>query len=210
MCGLETTRTFRQGRSMMDYPPFEQAVGRFRDFLQSQGVSGDVAWVTPADAFVIPPRIFVRTPEPDLSFDRARRDYQRACDRRLGVEMGVLCWLDGRVYCFIYAPQDKDESGRRMMPDGLKLTVPMGRRQGRAVGKGWPWFFLRWLSRRWQDPMMDLFHQEPPRQPGNGEFRAVGRGRRHGFGQEDRTRAPNPGHTPACEVSPTFQEWNRN
>lgn len=149
---------------MGDYPPFPGAVERFTNFLRANDAAGELAWVVPDDVALIPPRLFLRPRGCDAALKRAQRDYRLACDRRFGVELGVLCRLGAGLCCFVYGPDDEDEAARRMMPDGLKLTLPHRFPEAELARGRLQWAFVSRRSRRWREQKLFLFHQEshPP------------------------------------------------
>jgi hypothetical protein len=51
----------------------------------------------------------------------------------LGVKFGVLCGTGAHLWCYVYYPVDQVEAEHCMMPDGLKLSVPIPLDQGRIV-----------------------------------------------------------------------------
>jgi hypothetical protein len=147
---------------MKDYPPFDRAVERFRNFLGSGGFPQEIAWVAPEDAALIGPYLFIKFPDPDPARNRARSDYQAGCERDLGVLLGVLCKAGAKLCCYVYSPQDEGESARRMMPDGLKLTYPTPMRHAYPIRNRWQWQqrrFDRW-SKRCDSRKMHLFDRE--------------------------------------------------
>ena len=144
---------------MGDYPPFPRAVERLSEFLRANDAAGELAWVVPDDTALIPPRLFLRPRGRDAALEQARRDYQRACDRRLGVDLRILCRLGGTTCCFVYAPHDEAEAARRLMPDGLKLTLPQRLGEAELARGRFEWFVLSLRSLRWRDQRLALFYQ---------------------------------------------------
>lgn len=145
---------------MGDYPTFEQAVEQLRAFLESQGLPREIAWVRPRDVALIGRDLSIRLPCANAARERAGSDYLRGCRQRLGVLLGVLCRVDAQVCCFVYIPQDEDESSRHLMPDGLKLTIPISVPEARAVVDRLEWHLARWQSRRWRSQKIQLFQRE--------------------------------------------------
>ncbi len=105
------------------YPFFDEAVRKLQNFLESQERSRDVTWVTVDDVALRSGNIYVR-PQPETGEAAAARAYRLGVRKRLGVLLAMLCPLDGQSCCYVWAPIDKDQSARHLMPDGLKLSTP--------------------------------------------------------------------------------------
>ncbi len=138
----------------MDYPPFADAIARFRSFLDDQGRRGPIRWVFPDDVLLVGGRWIIR-PRPQAQVvEEVAAVYQRAAAGRLGVKFGVLC-RDGEVlWCYVYYPVDRIEAECGLMPDGLKLSVADNPYQGRVMTDEGEWKsllaheqveFKRWL-----------------------------------------------------------------
>src|SRR5258708_6920397 len=108
----------------MDYPPFTDAVARFRSFLDDQGHRGPTSWVFPSDVLLVVGGWIIRPRPQETVIAEVGNAYQNAITRRLGVKFDVLCLERETVWCYIYCPTDQIEAEYGMMPDGLKLSVP--------------------------------------------------------------------------------------
>src|SRR5262249_17485359 len=127
----------------MDYPPFTEALARFRRFLNEQGHLGSIGWLCPSDVLLISRSWIIRPRPPDEVAEEVARAYHLGAIRRLGVLLSVLCSEGETIWCYIYCPADETEAELRMMPDGLKLSVPMPIREGRRASNDQEWSQLR-------------------------------------------------------------------
>jgi hypothetical protein len=123
----------------MDYPPFQEAVVRFRSFLNDQGLRGPIGWIFPSDVCLVAGGWVIRPRLQEIVLEEIATAYQQAFSRRLGVQFGVLC-LEGEVaWSYIFCPTDQTEALRCMMPDGLKLSVPTSPDKARKVKNDGEW-----------------------------------------------------------------------
>jgi hypothetical protein len=139
---------------MDDYPAFDDAIDRFRRFLDAR----QIVWLIPDDVALVPPRLYARWPHANNAEASARARYEEACRMRLGIELGVICQLDDQLGCFVYAPSDEEEASCHQMPDGLKLSRPEPIPVATGVDQKLRWRYLAWRSRRWQSRKLSLFH----------------------------------------------------
>lgn len=123
----------------MDYPSFADALARFRSFLDDQGHPGALGWVFPRDTLLVGGRWLLRPRLPDLVLGEVAAAYQAAVARRLGVRFAVLCAAGEQLWCYVYGPRDRVEAEHCLMPDGLKLSVPVAVPEGRIVPDGGEW-----------------------------------------------------------------------
>lgn len=117
----------------MDYPSFDDALGRFRSFLDRLGFYDRMEWVCPADVLLISGECFVRPRAPAEVKNEIAATYQEGTNRRLGVKFSVLGLGDETVWCYVYVPTDRTDAEYSMMPDGLKLSVPTEPQRCRSV-----------------------------------------------------------------------------
>jgi hypothetical protein len=127
----------------MDYPPFTDALARFRSFLDEQGYRGPIGWVFPNDVLLVGGQWIVRPRSQPLVVEEVASAYQRAAGRRLGVKLGVLCREGDDLWCYIYGPADRIEAEHCLMPDGLKLSVRTPPDGGRIMADEREWESLR-------------------------------------------------------------------
>jgi hypothetical protein len=117
----------------MDYPPFTNAVVRFRSFLNDEGYSGAIGWVFPEDVLFVGAQWLIRPRPKELSENCVADVYETAVAIRLGVKLGVLCKVGTDLWCYIFCPDDQTEAEYCLMPDGLKLSIPMPLEEGRIA-----------------------------------------------------------------------------
>src|SRR5262245_10445113 len=94
----------RQETAALDYPPFTDAVTRFRSFLDDQGHRGAIWWVSPNDVLLVGGQWVVRPRPQPLVVEEVAAAYQQAVARRLGVKFGVLCRGGDVLWCYVYGP----------------------------------------------------------------------------------------------------------
>jgi len=123
----------------MDYPRFEDALARFRSFLNDQGHCGPIGWVFPSDVLSIGGGWIIRPRPQEKALAEVATAYKAAVARRLGVRFNVLCLEGDAIWCYIVCPTDQSDAERCMMPDGLKLSVPTTPRQGRTIADEDEW-----------------------------------------------------------------------
>ena len=126
-----------------DYPEFEMAERRFRDFLSSQGLPTIVAWTSSESVVVIGKRFVVRDLSGDVAAAQARREYEAAIDRRIGVVFEAICSVAGRTYARVRVPSSHADAQQRLIADGLKLSTPNPLRPGRLVASRVSWWWYR-------------------------------------------------------------------
>jgi hypothetical protein len=85
----------------MDYPPFTDAVARFRCFLNEQGQRGSIGWVNPSDVLLVGGRWIIYPRPQEIVIKEVANAYDQATIRRLGVRFNVLCLEDGIIWCYI-------------------------------------------------------------------------------------------------------------
>ena len=106
----------------MDYPQFDEAAIRFEAFLRDCRAPSDIRWVAFPDVVWVG-GLYVRPRPRDDAAGAARRKYERAIPRRLGVRLAALGHSGVVSYCYVYRPSSQIEAEYHMMPDGLKLSV---------------------------------------------------------------------------------------
>lgn len=141
-----------------DYPPFEEAVSRLVNFLASQGYPKTISWVRPEDVAWVRKKLFVRCQADQAERQaEARHAYHVATGRRLGVQFAMLCSLGETTCCYVWSPHDEDEAERSLMPNGLKLKVPLKPLPARHVKLALEWGWRKWRGRRWEEQKACLF-----------------------------------------------------
>ena len=116
---------------MAKKPTFEEACSRFRKFLADTKWPEELVWIRPDDVLGSGRRfLFIKSPAPIDNLEHYRNQFKTGMDRELGVLINTLCKSKSTTYCFVWAPADKDESVRHMMPitgDYLKMSIPTRR-----------------------------------------------------------------------------------
>ena len=96
-----------------DYPDFRNAVERLQQFLSRNNWPESISWIRLID--------FVETA--DSSEEEARRDYESAVRRKLGVALEARYMKNGISHVAITSPKDVEEQEQLMYPNGLKLSI---------------------------------------------------------------------------------------
>ncbi len=140
-----------------DYPEFDDAVTRLRNFLRNQNLSSDIWWIALDDCALKDKQLFVRPRAHAVAEAEARIEYQEATKRRLGVGLTMLFEADKRACCHVFAPTSDLESEYALMPNGLKLGALDPVRKAKVVEssnlKKWEKLCAR-PERRW---IRDMF-----------------------------------------------------
>ena len=103
---------------------FEQAVQRFRIFLERQGFSPNVIWIEPSDvALTGDKRIFVYPAEQENAEIAARNIFKQGVGEGNGVVIKGLFPKKDATYSFVWFPRDRAEAEYEMVPRGVKLQV---------------------------------------------------------------------------------------
>ena len=117
----------------MDYPPFSDAVTRLREFLYDCQAPTVIEWVALPDVACSGGILYLRPRRADMADAAARSKYEAAIPRRLGVKLASLCQIGSVSYCYVYRPSNRLEAEQLLMPDGLKLSVPVRPREAILV-----------------------------------------------------------------------------
>lgn len=135
-------------------PSFSEAINRFRQFIEEQGLSSDLLWLFREDVVDRWPKTYLRIPTTDDG-TLVEFLYDVGLKRGLGVHLNVFCLHEGRPCCYIWVPENEEDASYRML-SGLKLSVPEqpDRRIVLPVGSRLRWIWLRsWgalrRKRRW-------------------------------------------------------------
>lgn len=116
----------------MPAPPFDQAVSRFKQFLESQGWPTEIVWARQNDVVWQGESLTVRTCE---AID-AKVDYDLGQRAGLGVLLEARCTLGNLTSACVCYPQDEREAELLLYPsDGsLKLSVAVPKVEGLNAG----------------------------------------------------------------------------
>jgi hypothetical protein len=108
----------------VDYPEFPEAVCRLQRFLRDCKVPENIDWVRFSNVAWVGGRLYIWPLPRDRALAFARAEYECALNQRPGVMLAALGRAGATVYCYVYQPSSKVEAEYRLMPDGLKLSVP--------------------------------------------------------------------------------------
>lgn len=125
-----------------DYPPFDEAVERFREFARREHIPDDVVFVASDDVVLRNGIAYLNLRGPHESRLRAARSYEQSASRRLGVLLEAFSRLGERICVYTYGPTDSDEAERLMYPSGLKLSIRQPLLPARSVSRA-RWFTLQ-------------------------------------------------------------------
>jgi hypothetical protein len=125
------------GSQEAPYLPFEEAAETFEEFVRAQTGFNVIVFASRADITLMRRRTYVRLRNREQARAEARREYEQAVRRRLGVGFFAPCSLrDGSVVACVDAPADLEEAVRLMYPDGIRYSVPQTLERGTVVGRG--------------------------------------------------------------------------
>ena len=124
---------------------FEQAVGRFREFLIQNGYSGKIVWVWPEDVVWTEMRSsYVRFPTPEVNTTRAREKFERSLAEGLGVRMETVCEVEDVACCRLWGDRAEHDKATGAWPiKGLMMSARTSRASGKAVRSRWQWVWLK-------------------------------------------------------------------
>ena len=129
--------------------PFEESCDTFRKFLAGEGWPRELSWLRPDDVLLTGRRfLYVKSPTPTDNLSHYRNQFDIGMDRQLGVLIKGLCRSKNTTYCFVWIPEDAQESMQHMMPkgpDGLKMSVLTGLSEWpiQEVRNNLSWLYLR-------------------------------------------------------------------
>ena len=139
-----------------DYPDFESAAARFREFLAAQGWPATVAWVLPGDVIIRRGKLFVRSESVQGAEGVARHVYVEGARRQLGVCLEAICSSSDRSFARVARPVSEDAASRLLFPDGLKLSIPASKSAVKVVSGWWRWWWLKRHADQWPDDSEDI------------------------------------------------------
>ena len=120
---------------------FWQAVEQFREFLRTQGHSGPLVWIVPADVVFWFGELLIR---PTIDTEtHAEQLFNRAFQRGFGVAIEGIAKLDHGICCFVFAPDDAADAADNFVTPPLTMKVRQDLKMAREPG-----FVLWWLARR--------------------------------------------------------------
>jgi len=126
----------------------------------TNGYSQNVVWVTPGDVLLSDNRlVYVKPPVADGSTKLARQLFDAGITEGRGVLLAALCETSNKAFCYVWVPGSETEAEQRLMPRGVKMSVPFGnsRLRGVTVHNSVKWLYLRFKHRRHQQFKHELF-----------------------------------------------------
>src|SRR5437764_743581 len=100
----------------MDYPPFHEAVARFRSFLNDEGHRGDMGWLFPSDVLLVGGDWIIRPRPQETVAAEVESAYEKAVVRRLGIRFNAICFEGEAIWCYVFYPMDRIQAEHCMMP----------------------------------------------------------------------------------------------
>jgi hypothetical protein len=139
---------------------FEEACGRYVDFLARNDYPSKLLWVTSEDILFTDHRlIYVRVPVPDRNLNAVRSLFDTATKEQLGISFSTVCIMGSVTCCKAWVPADEDERQRAMCPKDLKLSAATGISllPGKPVRSRLLWWYVRVRYRKQQAGINDVF-----------------------------------------------------
>jgi hypothetical protein len=138
---------------------FEDAVIHFKDFLLRNNFSGEIIWITPKDVLLSGDgRIYIKSPVHQRNESYVRNLFQAAVAYGRGILLAALCEMDQKTLCYAWVPASASEAEQRLVPGGLKMSVPSDRRvRAFPVANRLIWLYLSFRYRRAQQAKNELF-----------------------------------------------------
>ncbi len=131
-----------------NYPAFEEAELRFREFLKSAEWPGDLIWIGAHDVAVSDQSLIVHPTKEGR--EQAISNYQKGIEKKLGILLTAVCRDGSRTYCAVWVPSDETEAEYALMPQGLNFSVPSEQRQGKIVTGRFEWWWRRRKATPWR------------------------------------------------------------
>ena len=138
---------------------FEESVTQLRHFLQSNGYSGEVAWVTPRDVILTRKRLmYVKVPVPLDNARLVRELFELGTTGKRGILFETVCCTSNVTFCHAWVPTNDSERQRFLVPEGLKMSAHTCKLAAREVSDGLQWFLLRLRYAKDQALKLGLFN----------------------------------------------------
>jgi hypothetical protein len=118
------------------------AQNQLSEFLERQGWPTRVVWLQRNDLLPERQTFWVGPQDSAQTFAAAERVYEEGRRRGLGISVEAICADKKSTFAAIFLPRDEDEAQRLMIPQGLKLGVPVEHRRATVVN-ALRWAFLR-------------------------------------------------------------------
>ena len=122
------------------YPRFPSAVSQLRALLATKFWPAEIVWLDHT-AIAVRDKELLVNPRRALTDAKVARAYDQAITEQFGVLLAGLAHDHTFSYCYLWAPATARQREERMMPNGLKLSVPLRPRQIRRLeGIGFSWW----------------------------------------------------------------------
>src|SRR5579862_3976793 len=95
--------------SEFDTPAFDEAVSRFRRFIESNAGSSQLFWVF-REEVTVGATTCVRVPVPEENCELAAEYYEFGRNQGLGVTLAAHCLVGSRSACYVWVPKDGAEA----------------------------------------------------------------------------------------------------
>ncbi len=118
---------------------FADAVLHFRELLRSQGHSGPLIWISPADVVLCFGDLLIRPSA--QSETHAERLFNQAVERGFGVALEAIAKLDHSVCCVVFAPENAEHAADHFVAPPLTMKVRQELKAARDPG-----WLLWWLA----------------------------------------------------------------
>ncbi|WP_321473900.1 hypothetical protein [uncultured Paludibaculum sp.] len=143
-------------RVQLDQPSaadFYDAVAEFTAFVVKQGYPPSLLWVKSSDVVIDKWSgawtCFVWKGNPSDRERSARRDYQSAVSRDVGVALEAHCKTNRWAICRVFVPLDEDQAERLMIPrTGVKHSAVDDPLSAVLVENKWWWWVLKRLAKK--------------------------------------------------------------
>jgi hypothetical protein len=131
---------------MNRYPSFDEALSKFREFLEGNGYGKDVVWVTSDDVLLSTRRlVYVKVPAPASNEKNVRQLFDSGVAQGMGILLDTVCECGGTTFSYAWVPRHRSEAQQALMPSGLKMSAQTGssRVAAKTVKSTLRWSLLR-------------------------------------------------------------------
>jgi hypothetical protein len=103
---------------------FDDAVLRFKAFLENNGFPSCITWLTDADILLTGSKvIYMRHPDEKSTEKEARKAFKQGLARGNGVLIKRLFSKDDKTYSFVWCPENQTEAEYALLPREIKFSV---------------------------------------------------------------------------------------
>jgi hypothetical protein len=139
---------------------FEGAFAKFCQFLNDNGYSPNVIWVTPQEVILSGGAAYVKVPVPRRNEELVRELFQLSVNQQVAILFTTICEIDGATCTYAWVQKNDSEAAEALMPDsGVKMSIKSGlsRISGTAVSSKLQWLYFKVRYGRKQRHSKDLF-----------------------------------------------------